>query len=211
VTVTGISDGSSSGSTTKLTGTANGMVASINITCAWDYSFALQKPSITAEPRPYPEDPSKFIIKYNVNPPTAKISYVIDESIAQVNVDTGKKEITVTPTKEGKAVLTVMATNLYNNYQFATQTCNLNFKYNSYTLKTSVVSKTGKYSLYDDNTSTIRLGDGEKISMNFKILQANANAEISEVKFKPVNGVDYVSMGEFSSNEWQLSHNRPTA
>ena len=42
VTVTGISDGSSSGSTTKLTGTANGMVASINITCAWDYNFALQ-------------------------------------------------------------------------------------------------------------------------------------------------------------------------
>ena len=210
VTVTGISDGSSSGSTTKLTGTANGMVASINITCAWDYNFALQKPSITAEPRPYPEDPSKFIIKYNVNPPNAKISYLLNESIAQVNVDTGKKEITVTPTKEGKAVLTVMATNLYNNYQFATQTCNLNFKYNSYTLKTSVVSKTGKYSLYDDNASTIRLGDGEKISMNFKILQANANAEISEVKFKPVNGVDYVSMGEFSSNEWQLSHNRPT-
>ena len=45
--------------------------------------------------------------------------------------------------------------------------------------------------------------------MNLKILQANANAEISEVKFKPVNGVDYVSMGDLS-NEWQLSHNRPT-
>ena len=118
VTVTGISDGSSSGSTTKLTGTANGMVASINITCAWDYNFALQKPSITAEPRPYPEDPSKFIIKYNVNPPNAKISYLLNESIAQVNVDTGKREIYVTPTKEGTAVL-IKATNPYNNYQFA--------------------------------------------------------------------------------------------
>jgi len=207
VTVTGISDGSSSGSTTKLTGTANGMVASINITCAWDYNFALQKPSITAEPRPYPEDPSKFIIKYNVNPPNAKISYLLNESIAQVNVDTGKREIYVTPTKEGTAVLTVKATNPYNNYQFASQTCNLNLKYTSHTLGVSMTSRNGNYSRYEKANNRIVLGDGEEVVIKLFVEQANAEVEMSDGVYSKVSDKSPdVTYGKLGEGQYRLTH-----
>jgi hypothetical protein len=207
VTVTGISDGSSSGTSTKLTGTANGMIASINITCAWDYNFSLQKPSISAEPRPYPEDPDKFVINYDVNPPNAKITVLLNENIAEVNVDTGKKEIRVTPTKEGKAVLTVMATNPYNNYKFGTQTCNLDFKYNSYTLGLSILSKNGKYSYYNEATNSLVLGDGEEVVFQLGVEEENAEMQLSDGVYAKVSGnKPDVTCGKLADGQYRITH-----
>jgi len=207
VTVTGINDGSGSGSVTKLSGTANGMAASINITCAWDYQFVLQKPSITAEPRPYPEDPGKFIIKYDVNPPNAKITILLTENIAQINPDTGKKEIKIIPTKEGKAVLTVTATNPFNNYKFATQTCNLDFKYNSYTLKSSILSKNGKYSYFDEDTNSLVLGDGEEVVIKLQVAEANAQVEMSDgVYGQTSGGSPAVTSSKIGEGQYRITH-----
>jgi hypothetical protein len=202
VTVTGIAEG-----VTKLSGTANSMASSINITCAWDYKLTINKTLIKSEPRYDATNPLLYTISYDVNPPNADIGLLIDNDIATYTIDKTKKEIYLRPTKEGTAVFTVTATNPYNNYKFGTQTCSLNFGYNRLTVIPSVISQQGRFSRYDAQSGLFVLGDGENETFNLSVAEQNATYTLSNVQYvKSSSSAPDIALSQPSQGMWNIAH-----
>jgi hypothetical protein len=208
VTVTGISEGSAqTGTVTKLSGIANSMTASINITCTWDYQFSLDKSAIVAEPRYDATVPDKFVIPYRVNPANADITVKLtNDALATYIIDKENKKIILTPRGEGTGSVLVTAKNPYNGYVFGTQTCALNLNYKSLTLIPSVISKQGKFSRFDASTKTMILGDGEDVSFKLAVAEANASYVISNVSFVKSSGNEPVTLTKPLSDMWNIAH-----
>lgn len=209
VTVTGISEGSAqTGTVTKLSGIANSMTASINITCTWDYQFSLDKSAIVAEPRYDATLPDKFVIPYRVNPANADIAVQLtNDTLATYIIDKANKKIILTPRGEGTGSVLVTAKNPYNGYVFGTQTCALNFNYKTLTVQPRLVSKTGNFSRYDDSTKAIILGDGEDVTFELSVLEPNAGYTISSLKFEKTSGNEPIpALTKPLSTQWRLSH-----
>jgi hypothetical protein len=201
VTLTGITEG-----VTKLSGTANSMSASINITCAWDYKLSLNKTLIKSEPRYDATNPLQYIIGYEVHPADAQVNVLIDNDIATYTFDKTKREIYVRPTKEGTATLTVSAKNPYNNYQFGSQVCSLNFGYTSLTVVPSVISN-GRFSRYDKASGVLVLGDGEDITLKLGVAQENATYTLSNIQYASASATPLpVVLSQPSSGIWTVSH-----
>jgi hypothetical protein len=202
VSITGMTEG-----VTKLSGTANSMAASINITCAWDYKLSINKTLIKTEPRYDATNPSLYTISYEVNPPDARIDLLIDNDIATYTIDKVKREIYLRPTKEGTAVFSVSGTNTYNNYKFGIQTCSLNFRYNTYTVKPTIFSKNGKFSRYDPDLNILIVGDGEDVTFGLQISQENASATIGTATYtKASPSSPDIVLYESSTGKWNLKH-----
>lgn len=202
VTITGMTEG-----VTKLSGTANSMAASINITCAWDYKLTLNKSLIKSEPRFDSTNPTLYTLGYEVNPPDARIDLLIDNDIATYTIDIVKREIYLRPTKEGTATFSVTATNPYNNYKFGTQTCSLNFSYNRLTVIPSVVSKQGTYSRYDGESGILVLGDGENVTLKLTVAEENANYVLNNIQYVSASSTPLpVALSQPSSGFWNVAH-----
>ncbi len=202
VSITGMAEG-----ITKLSGTANSMSASINITCAWDYKLNINKSLIKSEPKYDPTNPSFYTIGYEVNPPDARIDLLIDNDIATYTIDKTKREIYIRPTKEGTAVFSISATNPYNNYKFGTQTCSLNFVYSTLTVKPSVVSKQGTYSRYDAESGMLILGDGENVTLKLNVMEENATYVLNNIQYVSATSNPLpIAMSKPSPEVWTIGH-----
>ncbi|MCD1654442.1 Ig-like domain-containing protein [Treponema zuelzerae] len=202
VTVTGLSEG-----VTKLSGTANSMSASINITCAWDYKLSINKTLIKTEPKYDSSNPQLYIISYEVNPADARIDLLIDNDIATYTIDKTKREIYIRPTKEGTANFSVSATNVYNNYKFGTQTCSLNFGYSRLTVKPVIISKQGSYSRYNAEGGMLVLGDGEDVSVSLSVVEENASYSISNVQYvNATSSPTPIVLSQPSTGLWNVKH-----
>lgn len=201
VSVTGISEG-----VTKLSGTANSLAASINITSAWDYKFNLNKTQIKTIPRYDPANSLLYTISYDVSPSDANIDLLIDNNIATYTIDKTKKEIYIRPTAEGVANLTVTASNPYNNYKFGTQICSLDFSYSKVTIKPVILSKEGNFSNYDSDSGVFNIGDGESLSFKLSVEEENANYTLSNIQYVPSStAVLPVSFNQPTSTSYKIT------
>jgi hypothetical protein len=188
---------------TRLSGTAQSLSASINITCAWDYRFSLGKSLIQGDPRVDPAQPDKFVIPYEVNPPNAKIEIQATRDIVSWTIDTANRKITLTPKGEGEATLMVTAVNGANGTKFSTQNCALNLAYSSLTLQPSLVSVNGRFSRYNGESGVITLGDGEDITMKLGVKEINTNYTLSNVRVENTASLEYLDRG---NNMWNIKH-----
>jgi hypothetical protein len=206
VSVTGVFDGNAgSGSVTRLSGSANSLSASINITCAWDYQFSLGKSLIRGDPRADPAQPDKFVIPYEVNPANAKIEVQISRDIAAWTVDTANRKITLTPRGEGDATLTVTAVNSATGARFSTQTCAVSLNYASVTLQPSLVSVNGRFSRYNGDSGTVVLGDGEDLTLKLGVAEANVSCTLSNVRYEKSSGPD-LTLTDRGEGMWKITH-----
>jgi len=181
VRVTGIKeDPQGSLAVTTLSGISQSMRASISITTAWDYKLALGKTQIKSEPRYDANNPDKFIIPYEVHPEDARIeTFMTSDGVADVYVDTAKRQIVLTPTGEGDATLRVTAynTSLSPEQPFPNmiRECKLYFHYKKLNIRPSIISKTGSFSRYDENSGILIIGDGEEAEIGFGAAEQNAD------------------------------------
>lgn len=204
VSITGISEGNSQ-SITKLSGIANSMSASISIICTWDYNLDLKTTIITGEPKADPNMPDKFIIPYTVNPSNAVITVdLTNDTIASYDVKSDR--IILTPLGEGAGQVIVTAKNPYNNYSFATKTCQLNFTYNKLTVKPSKINQIGKYSRYIDSTNQLILGDGEEFLFGLSVVEPNVNYTLSGVTFTASSGSPPITLTSPSEGVYSIKH-----
>nr|WP_180485551.1 hypothetical protein [Treponema socranskii] len=160
--------------------TDGGAKAQCTVRVAWDYKLTLGKTQIKAEPRPDPNNPDKFIIPYDVNPSDARIeTFISSDGVADVYVDTVKKQIVLTPTGEGDATLRVTAYNTSFDpeqpFPNMSRECKLFFHYQKLNIRPSIISKTGSFSRYDENSGILIIGDGEEAEIGFGAAEQNAN------------------------------------
>jgi hypothetical protein len=192
---------------TRLSGTAQSLSASINITCAWDYRFSLGKSLIQGDPRVDPAQPDKFVIPYEVNPPNAKIEIQATKNIVSWTIDTANRKITLTPKGEGEATLMVTAVNGANGTKFSTQNCALNLAYSSLTLQPSLVSVNGRFSRYNGESGVITLGDGEDVTVKLGVKEINTNYTLSNVKITKTTGSSLtLPLTPKEEGMWNIKH-----
>lgn len=185
VRITGIKEDPMGGmAITNLSGISSSMRANLSITTAWDYKLTLGKSQIKSEPRHDPNNPDKFIIPYEVHPENARIeTFMTSDGVADVYVDTAKKQIVLTPTGEGDATLRVTAfnTNVSPEVPFPNmiRECKLYFHYQKLNIRPSIISKTGSFSRYDETTGILIIGDGEEVEIGFGAAESNAEWSFS--------------------------------
>ena len=178
VSITGIKEGQSTLSCV----TSYGNKATLQVICAWDYSFSINKNKLQGRPD------QTYEIKVTFNPADSEL--IVDESnIADIVVENngdGTGLVTVTPKKEGKDTITITARNPATKEQYASKNVALDFEYDTLTLIPSVISQKGSFSRYDANTGILILGDGEEIELGFGIAETNADWVISDVRCEKV-------------------------
>ncbi|WP_428771396.1 Ig-like domain-containing protein [Treponema sp. HNW] len=185
VRITGIKENPMGGlAVTNLSGISNSMRANLSITTAWDYKLTLGKSQIKSEPRYDPNNPDKFIIPYEVHPENARIeTFMTSDGVADVYVDTAKRQIVLTPTGEGDTTLRVTAfnTNVSPEQPFPNmiRECKLYFHYQNLNIRPSIISKTGSFSRYDETTGILIIGDGEEVELGFGAQELNADWSFS--------------------------------
>lgn len=210
VTITGLKEGNSS--LTVIT--SYGQKDVLQIRCDWQYKFSIAKPLIVAEPRPYPEDPDKFIIPYDVNPANAEITVTqVNNVIADYYVDTHKKQIVVSPKGMGNGSLKITAKNPETGQTFGgTQTCELRFAYDNIALELDLIEQDGRFSyinneMQNNYAGEIILGDGETVQFKVKSKQENMRFSVSSIVYTPkTSGSTVATVAKPFETTWSLTH-----
>lgn len=177
VTITGIKDGRSTLSAV----TSYGNKATLQVVCAWDYSFNVNKTKLQGEPD------ETFIIDFTMNPIDSEI-LIDDSNIADIiteNNGDGTGRITVTPTKEGKDSINISARNPATKNTYATKNITLDFEYDNLTLIPNIVRKNGSFSRFENGI--LYLGDGEEVEINFSVAEDKLEYEIEAVRFENID------------------------
>ncbi len=156
--------------------------SALKVEVAWDYSFVLAgKTTFSVKPG------SSEIIEYQVHPANAVIDYqsTIPDGYFDLEIQSygaeGKGRIVIRGKKEYAANVTVnlMARNpMQDNQMFKQLPLTFRCGYDTLTLNTTMRNRDGRFSYYDPNSATLYIGDGEKLDLDFSILEQEANASI---------------------------------
>lgn len=205
VSITGIKEPSSGSGLTTLSGLAQSMTASINITCAWDYKFNINKTKLQGRPD------KEYTIDMTFNPEETEI-IVEDSALADFvvanNMD-GTGTITVTPKKEGTDTISIQFKNPTTNTVYGTKMVTLDFWYDTLTLVPKIKSQNGNFSRYDSDTNFLILGDGETVDLQFTIDEKNVDWTISDFKITKklsTSAVTYTRPDEYNQKMYAISH-----
>ena len=172
VSITGLKEGNSTLSCV----TSYGSKATLQVICAWDEEFSINKTKLQGTPD------KSYEIKFTVNPTDCQIE-VDDIRFADITVENngdGTGIVTVVPTGEGRGTINLTATNPTTKKQLPTRTINLDFKYDQITVVPSVISRDGSWSRYDANSGMLIIGDGESLNLGFGVKEKGV--EIEDIK-----------------------------
>ncbi len=209
VTIKGIKEGFA-----RLTGvTQYGSRATLAVRCTWDYRFTVDKTIIKSEPEYDAANPDKFIINYQVTPSDAEIEVTLlknKNDFVNYVIDKQKRQIILTPVKEGSGELKLTATNARdNNYLIGSRAVHLNFAYTDITFVPEIVEKDGNFSRYDDNKNRLVIGDGEKVTFRVRPDKVKADAKVRKVEFTPKDKnvkMNFAEAPESGGDTYNLAH-----
>ena len=199
VSITGVNVGNSTLSCV----TSYGSKATLQVICAWDYSFTVNKTKLQGTPA------QSYEIKFTCNPKDSDIT--VDETpLADIIVENngdGTGIIRVTPKKEGKETVTITATNPTTKEQYDSKNISLDFKYDQITVVPSVISKDGSFSRYDANSGILIIGDGETLNLGFGVEEKGVDYSITNVSIMPTDNSRLITVSQngSSSQNGQLS------
>lgn len=199
LTITGIKEGRSTLSVV----TSYGNKAQLQVVCAWDYMFTVDKLSLQGEPD------EVFEINIKMNPIDSDIIIVRGSNIADivpVNNGDGTGKIIVTPTREGSGSIEVGVSNpaVTNTKEtYATKTITLDFSYDSLTLIPSLITKNGFFSRLNNGILTI--GDGEEVELGFSIAEKNVDWS-ADFSLQPVTETKNERFAGLSNNTTRIKH-----
>lgn len=192
-----------------------GKTVQLNIKVAWDYDFSLlQTPKITGKPV------GTYKIGYTVCPNDAVFQDLdswncanVVENITEKTDDVRKGYFVITPKGEtgvSGETHTITAVNpAFGNATVGEQSITLKFGYedNDISIAASKYTSDGNFSKVSNAASTITLGDGETLKVNFAI--SNSAATKSYVKSAVFSKQGYDWSKDGSSNIWTLKETVP--
>ena len=191
VTITGVKEGNSTLSCV----TSYGSKATLQVICAWDEEFTINKTKLQGTPD------KSYEIKFTVNPTDCQVE--ADEcdfaDITVVNNGDGTGIVTVVPTGEGRGSISLTATNPTTKKQLPTRTVNLDFKYDRITVVPSIISRDGSWSRYDENAGMIIMGDGESLNIGFGVKEKGVVVEDIKVEIQSGDNSRLISVLQNSS------------
>ena len=191
VSITGINVGNSTLSCV----TSYGSKATLQVICAWDEEFTINKTKLQGTPD------KSYEIKFTVNPTDCQVE--ADEcnfaDITVVNNGDGTGIVTVVPTGEGRGTINLTATNPTTKKQLPTRTVNLDFKYDRITVVPSIISRDGSWSRYDENAGMIIMGDGESLNIGFGVKEKGVVVEDIKVEIQSGDNSRLISVLQNSS------------
>lgn len=191
VTITGVKEGNSTLSCV----TSYGSKGTLQVICAWDEEFTINKTKLQGTPD------KSYEIKFTVNPTDCQVE--ADEcnfaDITVVNNGDGTGIVTVVPTGEGRGTINLTATNPTTKKQLPTRTVNLDFKYDRITVVPSIISRDGSWSRYDENAGMIIMGDGESLSIGFGVKEKGVVVEDIKVEIQSGDNSRLISVLQNSS------------
>ncbi len=200
VSITGVKEGNSTLSCV----TSYGSKATLQVICAWDYSFTVNKTKLQGLPN------QSYEIKFTCNPKDSDIT-VDETTLADIIVENngdGTGIIRVTPKKEGKDTITITATNPTTKEQYTSKNIALDFKYDQITIIPSIISQDGSFSRYDANSGMLIIGDGETVNLGFGIEEKGVEYSITNVSIMPTDNSRLITVSQNSngvSQNGQLS------
>ena len=191
VTITGVKEGNSTLSCV----TSYGSKGTLQVICAWDEEFTINKTKLQGTPD------KSYEIKFTVNPTDCQVE--ADEcnfaDITVVNNGDGTGIVTVVPTGEGRGSISLTATNPTTKKQLPTRTVNLDFKYDRITVVPSIISRDGSWSRYDENAGMIIMGDGESLNIGFGVKEKGVVVEDIKVEIQSGDNSRLISVLQNSS------------
>lgn len=191
VSITGVKEGNSTLSCV----TSYGSKATLQVICAWDYSFTVNKTKLQGLPN------QSYEIKFTCNPKDSDIT-VDETTLADIIVENngdGTGIIRVTPKKEGKDTITITATNPTTKEQYTSKNIALDFKYDQITIIPSIISQDGSFSRYDANSGMLIIGDGESLNLGFGIEEKGVDIEDIKVELQSQDNSRLISVLQNSS------------
>ena len=200
VSITGVEEGNSTLSCV----TSYGSKATLQVICAWDEEFTINKTKLQGTPD------KSYEIKFTVNPTDCQIEVDDDCKVADITVENngdGTGIVTVVPTGEGRETINLIATNPTTKKQLPIRTVNLDFKYDQITVVPSVISKDGSFSRYDANSGILIIGDGETLNLGFGVEEKGVDYSITNVSIMPTDSSRLITVAQNgnSSQNGQLS------
>lgn len=199
VSITGVKEGNSTLSCV----TSYGSKATLQVICAWDYSFTVNKTKLQGLPN------QSYEIKFTCNPKDSDIT-VDETTLADIIVENngdGTGIIRVAPKKEGKDTITITATNPTTKEQYTSKNIALDFKYDQITIIPSIISQDGSFSRYDANSGILIIGDGETLNLGFGVEEKGVDYSITNVSIMPTDSSRLITVSQngSSSQNGQLS------
>ena len=195
VSITGVKEGNSTLSCV----TSYGSKATLQVICAWDYSFTVNKTKLQGLPN------QSYEIKFTCNPKDSDIT-VDETTLADIIVENngdGTGIIRVTPKKEGKDTITITATNPTTKEQYTNKNIALDFKYDQITIIPSIISQDGSFSRYDANSGILIIGDGETVNLGFGIEEKGVEYTITNVSIMPTDSSRLITVSQNNSGTSQ--------
>ena len=195
VSITGVKEGNSTLSCV----TSYGSKATLQVICAWDYSFTVNKTKLQGLPN------QSYEIKFTCNPKDSDIT-VDETTLADIIVENngdGTGIIRVTPKKEGKDTITITATNPTTKEQYTSKNIALDFKYDQITIIPSIISQDGSFSRYDVNSGMLIIGDGESLNLGFGIEEKGVEYSITNVSIMPTDNSRLITVSQNDSGTSQ--------
>ena len=195
VSITGVKEGNSTLSCV----TSYGSKATLQVICAWDYSFTVNKTKLQGLPN------QSYEIKFTCNPKDSDIT-VDETTVADIIVENngdGTGIIRVAPKKEGKDTITITATNPTTKEQYTSKNIALDFKYDQITIIPSIISQDGSFSRYDANSGMLIIGDGESLNLGFGIEEKGVEYSITNVSIMPTDNSRLITISQNDSGTSQ--------
>lgn len=182
VEISGIKEGSG----TLACVTDGGAKAQVAVRVAWDYEFSVAgTTTFTVVPTETRE------VEFKVSPADSKISV---ESTSSAYFDyeirnngDGSGTVSIKPLTEtsGNISIDIIAQNPNKDYEeVGKKRITAAFRYDKLTPVVSFIGSDGKFSRLDDSSGALYVGDGENITMNFRIAEDRANGSIKSVSFQ---------------------------
>ena len=182
VEISGIKEGSG----TLACVTDGGAKAQCAVRVAWDYEFSVAgTTTFTVVPTETRE------LEFKVSPADSKIS--VDSTSSAYfdyeikNNGDGSGSVVIKPLTEtsGNISIDITAQNPNKDYEeVGKKRITAAFRYDKLTPVVSFIGSDGKFSRLDDSSGALYVGDGENITMNFRIAEDRANGSIKSVSFQ---------------------------
>lgn len=182
VEISGIKEGSG----TLACVTDGGAKAQCAVRVAWDYEFSVAgTTTFTVVPTETRE------LEFKVSPADSKIS--VDSTSSAYfdyeikNNGDGSGSVVIKPLTEtsGNISIDITAQNPNKDYEeVGKKRITAAFRYDKLTPVVSFIGSDGKFSRLDDSSGALYVGDGENITMNFRIAENRANGSIKSVSFQ---------------------------
>ena len=194
VSITGVKEGNSTLSCV----TSYGSKATLQVICAWDYSFTVNKTKLQGLPN------QSYEINFTCNPKDSDIT-VDETTLADIIVENngdGTGIIRVTPKKEGKDTITITATNPTTKEQYTNKNIALDFKYDQITIIPSIISQDGNFSYMENDI--LFLGDGETVTLGIDIEEPNVSWSLKSISISKLGTTSNNSYAAVSGSSSQF-------